>query len=74
MVQDITVGDIVMGDDSTPRNVLSLGGGTDTLFDINTSTDREVRDIFLFTCSVMSCSAFTKLVQRCSVLPCSALL
>ena len=37
MVQDITVGDIVMGDDSTPRNVLSLGGGTDTLFDINTS-------------------------------------
>jgi ATP-dependent Lon protease len=37
MVQDIVIGDIVMGDDSTPRNVMSLGGGTDMLFDINTS-------------------------------------
>lgn len=34
MVQDVKVGDIVMGDDSTPRNVLSLGRGQDELYDI----------------------------------------
>lgn len=34
MVQNIQVGDIVMGDDSTPRNVLSLGRGYDTLYKI----------------------------------------
>ena len=34
MVQDIQVGDVVMGDDSTPRNVLSLGQGDDEMFDI----------------------------------------
>ena len=34
MVQDIVVGDIVMGDDSKPRNVLSLGRGEDELYEI----------------------------------------
>jgi ATP-dependent Lon protease len=34
MVQDIAVGDIVMGDDSKPRNVLSLGRGEDELYEI----------------------------------------
>jgi len=34
MVQDIVVGDIVMGDDSKPRNVLSLGRGEDDLYEI----------------------------------------
>lgn len=34
MVQDIKVGDVVMGDDSTPRNVLSLGRGEDELYEI----------------------------------------
>jgi len=33
-VQDIIVGDKIMGDDSTPRNVLSLCKGTDTLYEI----------------------------------------
>jgi hypothetical protein len=33
-VQDIVVGDIVMGDDSTPRRVLSLGQGEDMMYDI----------------------------------------
>jgi ATP-dependent Lon protease len=33
-VQDIKVGDIIMGDDSTPRNVLSLGQGYDTMYKI----------------------------------------
>lgn len=36
-VQDIIPGDILMGDDSTPRNVLSLGRGKDTMYDINQS-------------------------------------
>jgi hypothetical protein len=34
MVQDIIVGDIVMGDDSQPRNVLSLGRGVDDLYEV----------------------------------------
>jgi hypothetical protein len=34
MVQDIDVGDLLMGDDSTPRKVLKLATGRDTLYDI----------------------------------------
>lgn len=34
MIQDIQVGDILMGDDSTPRNVLSLARGEDEMYDI----------------------------------------
>lgn len=34
MVQDIIVGDLLMGDDSTPRKVLSLARGHDELFDV----------------------------------------
>jgi hypothetical protein len=33
-VQDIRNGDLLMGDDSEPRNVLSLGYGEDELYDI----------------------------------------
>ena len=32
MVQDIKVGDIIMGDDSTPRNVLSLARGREQMY------------------------------------------
>jgi superfamily II DNA or RNA helicase len=34
MVQDVEVGDFLMGDDSTPRKVLALGRGEDELYDI----------------------------------------
>jgi hypothetical protein len=34
LVQDIIVGDILMGDDSTPRNVLSLARGKETMYKI----------------------------------------
>ena len=34
MVQDIVVGDVIMGDDSTPRNVLSLAKGKDEMYNI----------------------------------------
>ena len=37
MIQDVITGDVVMGDDSNPRNVLSLGQGQDELYDINTN-------------------------------------
>lgn len=37
MVQDVIVNDVLMGDDSTPRNVLSLGKGEDYMFKITTS-------------------------------------
>lgn len=33
-VQDIKVGDYLMGDDSTPRKVLSLASGTDRMYDV----------------------------------------
>ena len=34
MVQDIVVGDVLMGDDSTPRNVLTLARGRETMYKI----------------------------------------
>ena len=34
MVQDVKVGDLLMGDDSTPREVLALGQGTDQLYEV----------------------------------------
>lgn len=34
MIQNIQVGDLLMGDDSTPREVLSLACGTDEMYDI----------------------------------------
>lgn len=33
-VQDIVIGDIIMGDDSTERKILSLGTGIDDMYDI----------------------------------------
>jgi len=33
-VQDIVIGDVIMGDDSTARNVLSLGNGEDNMYKI----------------------------------------
>lgn len=42
MVQDIRVGDVLMGDDSRPRNVLSLGQGRDTMYMIKTSHGEKV--------------------------------
>jgi superfamily II DNA or RNA helicase len=33
-VQDVEIGDYLMGDDSTPRKVLSLARGTDIMYDI----------------------------------------
>jgi superfamily II DNA or RNA helicase len=33
-VEDIVVGDIIMGDDSTPRTILSLARGTEMMYDI----------------------------------------
>ena len=34
LVQDVAVGDLLMGDDSTPRRVLSLARGRDIMYDI----------------------------------------
>ena len=36
LVQDIQIGDVLMGDDSTPRNVLSLARGRETMYKVNT--------------------------------------
>lgn len=37
LVQDIVVGDLLMGDDSSPRTVLSLARGRDTLYKIKST-------------------------------------
>ena len=37
MVQDVRVGDVLMGDDSKPRNVLSLARGRETMYEIKQS-------------------------------------
>ena len=41
MVQDVRVGDLLMGDDSTPRNVLTLARGREKMYRI-TDTDNKV--------------------------------
>jgi hypothetical protein len=41
MVQDIIVGEQLMGDDSTPRNVLSLGSGRDTMYSVKNTKGLE---------------------------------
>lgn len=35
LVQDIVVGDVLMGDDSTPRNVLSLARGSEMMYKVH---------------------------------------
>ena len=35
LVQDIIVGDVIMGDDSTPRNILSITKGRETMYKVN---------------------------------------
>jgi superfamily II DNA or RNA helicase len=41
MVQDVQVGDVLMGDDSTPRNVLTLARGRETMYKIADSDNKE---------------------------------
>jgi len=36
MVQDVIVGDLIMGDDSTPRKVLTLARGKEMMYKVNT--------------------------------------
>lgn len=41
MVQDVQVGDVLMGDDSTPRNVLTLARGRETMYRVNDADNKE---------------------------------
>jgi len=41
MVQDIQIGDLLMGDDSTPRNVLSLARGQEQMYKISSKKGDE---------------------------------
>jgi superfamily II DNA or RNA helicase len=41
MVQDIQIGDVLMGDDSTPRNVLTLAQGREKMYHISASDDEQ---------------------------------
>lgn len=37
LVQDVVVGDVLMGDEGMPRNVLALGGGQDLMYTVSDS-------------------------------------
>jgi superfamily II DNA or RNA helicase len=39
LVQDVKVGDVLMGDDSTPRNVLTLARGREKMYRVDASDD-----------------------------------
>ena len=41
LVQDVQVGDVLMGDDSTPRNVLTLARGRQTMYRVNDADNKE---------------------------------
>ena len=41
LVQDVQVGDVLMGDDSTPRNVLTLARGREKMYKIADASDDE---------------------------------
>lgn len=41
-VQDIVIGDLIMGDDSTPRTVLSLARGVDLMYKVSSSNSSYV--------------------------------
>uniref|UniRef100_A0A6C0F3B4 Helicase ATP-binding domain-containing protein n=1 Tax=viral metagenome TaxID=1070528 RepID=A0A6C0F3B4_9ZZZZ len=41
LVQNVEVGDVLMGDDSTPRNVLTLARGREKMYRINASDNEE---------------------------------
>ena len=43
LVQDVVVGDVLMGDDSTPRNVLTLARGKEMMYNINSEKDGKYR-------------------------------
>jgi len=41
LVQDVQVGDVLMGDDSAPRNVLTLARGRETMYRVNDADNKE---------------------------------
>jgi superfamily II DNA or RNA helicase len=64
MIQDVKIGDQLMGDDSTPRNVLNLGRGMEMMYDIvptkgDTYTVNESH-ILSFKCSTNQSKRFRK--------------
>jgi hypothetical protein len=42
LVQDIVIGDVLMGDDSTPRNVLTLARGRETMYKIRDLSSQNI--------------------------------
>ena len=52
-VEDIKVGDVLMGDDSTPRNVLELCRGMDRMYNIK-SLDKNIKDYVVNSKHILS--------------------
>lgn len=60
MVQNITVGDVLMGDDSSPRNVLSLARGREEMYEIlhnNTMESYTVNKSHILSLKVSGCKS-----------------
>lgn len=61
-VEDIKIGDQIMGDDSTPRNVLKLGTGEEQMYEIYQARKNEL----LYTCNeshILSLKKYGKVVN-----------
>lgn len=72
-VQDVVVGDVIMGDDSTPRNILSIARGRETMYKVveNGGSGYVVNESHILS---LKCSnAISKNSQKGSVIDMSVL-
>jgi superfamily II DNA or RNA helicase len=73
LVQDVVIGDVIMGDDSTPRNVLSIARGRETMYKVveNNGPGYVVNESHILS---LKCSnAINKNTQKGSVIDMSVL-
>jgi superfamily II DNA or RNA helicase len=64
LVQDIKVGDVLMGDDSTPRNVLSLARGREMMYKISSKKGDEYIVNESHILSLKSSSNYNKNIRK----------
>ena len=67
MVQDVHVGDILMGDDSTPRNVMTLARGREKMYRVDASDDESYTVNESHILSLKVCRTYSKAYEEGSV-------
>jgi len=72
-VQDIKVGDILMGDDSTPRNVLTLARGREQMYKISSKKGDSYTCNESHILSLKSSSRHSKLIKKGDIIDISVL-